>query len=113
MAKELGAVVPDAFYNWMMGAILPALAGLAITPLLLYKVRGRGGRERERERGGGMSQIGVERKKFPHHRRLISLTLIPPSLPFLLAAHAPGDQRDPPGPRRGPEAVGQDGADDL
>lgn len=38
MAKELGAVVPDAFYNWMMGAILPALAGLAITPLLLYKL---------------------------------------------------------------------------
>ena len=39
MAKELGAVVPDQFFQWMAGAALPAIAGLFLTPLLLYKVR--------------------------------------------------------------------------
>lgn len=38
LAKELGAVVPNAFYNFMAGAILPALVGVLITPLILYKI---------------------------------------------------------------------------
>ena len=38
MAKELGAVVPDQFFQWMAGAALPSLVGLFLTPYLLYKV---------------------------------------------------------------------------
>ena len=38
MARELGANVPDAFFQWMAGAALPSLVGLFLTPLILYKV---------------------------------------------------------------------------
>ncbi|GAX74927.1 hypothetical protein CEUSTIGMA_g2373.t1 [Chlamydomonas eustigma] len=38
MAKELGATVNDAFYQWMAGAILPSIAGILITPYLIYKI---------------------------------------------------------------------------
>jgi DASS family divalent anion:Na+ symporter len=38
MAKELGAVVNDQFFQWMAGAALPAITGLFLTPFLLYKV---------------------------------------------------------------------------
>eukprot|EP00955_Chlamydomonas_euryale_P024447 257601-Chlamydomonas_euryale.AAC.3 len=38
MAKDMGAVVPDAFFNWFAGAIVPALVGMVVTPLLLYKL---------------------------------------------------------------------------
>lgn len=38
LAKELGAVVPDQFFNWMAGAALPSLVGLIITPLIIFKL---------------------------------------------------------------------------
>lgn len=38
MAAKLGAVVPDAFATWFVGASLPSLVGLALTPLLVYKL---------------------------------------------------------------------------
>lgn len=38
MARELGAVVPNAFMQWFAGAALPSLVGLFITPLILYKL---------------------------------------------------------------------------
>lgn len=50
MAKELGAVVPDAFVQWMLGAALPSLVGLLVVPLVMYKV---GGQCNTGCRGGG------------------------------------------------------------
>lgn len=38
MAAELGAVVPNQFFQWMAGAAVPALAGILLTPLLMYKL---------------------------------------------------------------------------
>jgi DASS family divalent anion:Na+ symporter len=38
MAAKLGAVVPDSFATWFIGASVPCLVGLALTPLLVYKL---------------------------------------------------------------------------
>lgn len=38
LAGELGAVVPNQFANWALGAFVPALVGMIVTPLLLYKL---------------------------------------------------------------------------
>jgi DASS family divalent anion:Na+ symporter len=44
MAKELGATVPNAFVNWTAGAALPAIVGLFLSPLVIYKARSISGR---------------------------------------------------------------------
>ncbi|GIL77807.1 hypothetical protein Vretimale_6661 [Volvox reticuliferus] len=38
LAGELGAVVPNQFATWLVGAFLPATVGMIVTPLLLYKL---------------------------------------------------------------------------
>ncbi|KAF8064503.1 DIT2-1 [Scenedesmus sp. PABB004] len=38
IAAELGVVVPDAFTTWFVGCLPPALLGMAITPILLFKL---------------------------------------------------------------------------
>ncbi|KXZ52146.1 hypothetical protein GPECTOR_10g775 [Gonium pectorale] len=38
LAGELGAVVPNQFVTWMLGAFVPATVGMIVTPLLLYKL---------------------------------------------------------------------------
>jgi DASS family divalent anion:Na+ symporter len=38
MAAELGAVVPNQFATWGMGALLPALIGTILTPIILYNM---------------------------------------------------------------------------
>eukprot|EP00955_Chlamydomonas_euryale_P055547 356140-Chlamydomonas_euryale.AAC.2 len=38
MAAALGVTIPSAFSTWLLGAAVPAIAGLLITPLLLYKL---------------------------------------------------------------------------
>ncbi|KAG2492701.1 hypothetical protein HYH03_009114 [Edaphochlamys debaryana] len=38
LAGELGAVVPNQFAAWLMGAVVPATVGLLLTPVILYKL---------------------------------------------------------------------------
>ncbi|EFJ52818.1 hypothetical protein VOLCADRAFT_86172 [Volvox carteri f. nagariensis] len=38
LAGELGAVVPNQFVTWALGAVVPATVGMIATPLLLYKM---------------------------------------------------------------------------
>ncbi|KAI3437630.1 hypothetical protein D9Q98_000082 [Chlorella vulgaris] len=38
LAAEMGVIVPNAWVTWVKAAIVPALAGLLITPLLMYKL---------------------------------------------------------------------------
>lgn len=38
IASGLGAVVPNPFFTWTAGAALPAILGLVLTPLLVYKL---------------------------------------------------------------------------
>lgn len=38
LAAELGAVVPNQFAAWTLGAFVPATIGMLLTPLLLYKL---------------------------------------------------------------------------
>lgn len=38
LAVELGVVVPSAWTTWFKAAVVPALAGLLITPLIMYKI---------------------------------------------------------------------------
>ncbi|KAF6250451.1 Sodium/sulfate symporter [Scenedesmus sp. NREL 46B-D3] len=38
LAAELGAVVPDAWTTWFIGCLPPAILGMVITPILLFKL---------------------------------------------------------------------------
>eukprot|EP00197_Chlamydomonas_leiostraca_P013069 CAMPEP_0202870626 /NCGR_PEP_ID=MMETSP1391-20130828/16250_1 /ASSEMBLY_ACC=CAM_ASM_000867 /TAXON_ID=1034604 /ORGANISM="Chlamydomonas leiostraca, Strain SAG 11-49" /LENGTH=530 /DNA_ID=CAMNT_0049551235 /DNA_START=165 /DNA_END=1758 /DNA_ORIENTATION=+ len=38
LAEELGAVVPNQFYQWMAGAALPSIVGMLITPFIIFKL---------------------------------------------------------------------------
>ena len=37
LASELGVVIPNTFLTWFKAALLPALVGLVLTPLILYQ----------------------------------------------------------------------------
>jgi di/tricarboxylate transporter len=39
LAAELGVNIPSPWVTWFKGAAVPALLGLLITPLIMYKVR--------------------------------------------------------------------------
>lgn len=39
LATELGVVIPNPWVTWFKGALVPALLGLLITPLIIFKVR--------------------------------------------------------------------------
>ena len=39
LATELGVNIPNPWVMWFKGALVPALLGLLITPLLIFKVR--------------------------------------------------------------------------
>ncbi len=39
LAAELGQPIASPWVTWLKAAIVPALAGILITPALLYKVR--------------------------------------------------------------------------
>jgi DASS family divalent anion:Na+ symporter len=39
LATELGVVIPSPWVTWFKGAAVPALLGLLITPLIMYKAR--------------------------------------------------------------------------
>lgn len=39
LAAELGVNIPSPWVTWFKAAVVPALLGLAITPLIMYKVR--------------------------------------------------------------------------
>ena len=38
LASEMGVAISSPWVTWLKGAIAPALCGLLITPLLIYKV---------------------------------------------------------------------------
>lgn len=38
LATELGVVLPSAWVTWFKAAVVPALLGLLITPVLMYKI---------------------------------------------------------------------------
>ena len=38
-AGELGVAIKSPWLTWFKGAFLPALVGLAVTPLILYQVQ--------------------------------------------------------------------------
>ena len=38
LAAELGVVIPSPWVTWFKGALVPALLGLLVTPLIMFKV---------------------------------------------------------------------------
>jgi DASS family divalent anion:Na+ symporter len=38
LATELGVVIPSAWVSWFKAAVVPALLGLLLTPLVMYKI---------------------------------------------------------------------------
>ncbi len=39
LATEMGVVISSPWVTWVKGALAPALVGMLVTPLLMYKVR--------------------------------------------------------------------------